>query len=120
MDADIYVISGAIDRDVAFTLMDEYFEAQHRENCLLVLTTYGGDPDGAYIVARFLQNFYKKFTVYEEASEEAEIYITNPATNRVGEDDGGTLIPEAKKRGRSAGATDPITKHTSDGASEQV
>lgn len=64
LDADIYVISGAIDRNAAYTLMGESNQSQHRTNCLLILTTYGGDPDGAYMIARFLQRAYKKFTLY--------------------------------------------------------
>ncbi|MFN8494908.1 MAG: hypothetical protein U0350_45310 [Caldilineaceae bacterium] len=64
LDADIYVISGGIDRDTAYTLMKEFEKAQHRTNCFLILTTYGGDPDGAYIISKFMRRYYKNFVLY--------------------------------------------------------
>jgi len=37
------------------------------ENVLLFLTTAGGNPDVAYRIARYLQEKYKKFTVYVDS-----------------------------------------------------
>lgn len=64
LDADIYFISGELDRSLASALIDTYVNAEQRTNCALILSTYGGDADAAFIIARFLKRFYKHFTLY--------------------------------------------------------
>ena len=63
LDADIYFISGLLDREMAHELIDTYATAEQRTNCALILSTYGGDADAAYIIARFLKRAYKHFTL---------------------------------------------------------
>jgi len=62
-EADVYFYSGRISRANVGRLLNEYESAQHRENCVVVLTTYGGDPDAAYILARFFKRAYGRFTL---------------------------------------------------------
>lgn len=64
LDADIYFISGDLDRSVASGLVDLWVTSRHRTNCALILSTYGGDADAAFTIARFLKRFYKRFTLY--------------------------------------------------------
>jgi hypothetical protein len=62
-DADVYFFSGRIDRPNVNRLLAEYGGAEHRENCILVLSTFGGDPDAAYILARFFRRAYERFSI---------------------------------------------------------
>lgn len=63
-EADIYLLSGAIDREAAEKLRN-YADNQHyRENAILILATHGGDADAAYIIARSLKRNYKQFFLY--------------------------------------------------------
>jgi hypothetical protein len=65
LDADIYVVSGNLDRSSADLLISEYQQkALPRTNCALVLTTFGGDADGAFMIARFLKRAYQKFSLF--------------------------------------------------------
>lgn len=64
--ADIFVISsGTIDRRLADRFIDTVDEIEQRkENVILFLCTYGGDPDAAFIIARTLKKRYKHFSLY--------------------------------------------------------
>ena len=63
LDADILYFCGDIDRNYADELIELCRNPHHRQ-VLLFMTTLGGDPDGAYRIARFLQDKYERFTIY--------------------------------------------------------
>lgn len=66
LDADLLLYTGAIDRDQAKKLI--LLPKKHRsENVALFLTTYGGDADAAYRIARFLQDRYKRLTIFVDS-----------------------------------------------------
>lgn len=63
-DSDILVYSGDIERPYDDKLLDDLFACPiRRKNVILVLGTYGGNPDAAYRIARSLQESYSRFTV---------------------------------------------------------
>lgn len=64
LNADLFVFSGPIERPQASMFIDVVERVRRRENVGLVICTYGGDADAAYIIARFLKNNYKTFTLY--------------------------------------------------------
>ena len=57
LDADVFYVSGVLDRDAATRLREVGSRTSH-DACILILTTFGGDPDAAYIMARFLRSGY--------------------------------------------------------------
>lgn len=63
---DLYLFTGPMDGPLVATLMDLYQVAVRRKNVGLILTTYGGSPDAAFMLARFLKRKYAQgtFTVY--------------------------------------------------------
>lgn len=68
-DADLFFYSADIDAENADTLIEVIRKTirgrtSKRENVVLILTTYGGDPDAAYRMTRFLKQTYKKFTLF--------------------------------------------------------
>jgi Serine dehydrogenase proteinase len=65
LDADILIFTGGLSepRDAKFITLVENRE-KRRKNVFLVLTTYGGDPDVAYKMARTLQHQYEKFIAF--------------------------------------------------------
>jgi hypothetical protein len=64
LNADVFLFSGPIERAQAATFIDVAERVERRENVALVLCTFGGDADAAFIIARYLKRFYKKFTLY--------------------------------------------------------
>lgn len=58
LDADIYLFSGPVETNAVAQLMDSHAYAEQRTNCVLILTTYGGSPDAAFMLARFLKRKY--------------------------------------------------------------
>jgi hypothetical protein len=58
LDADLYLLSGPLESSTVALLMDGYPLAEKRTNCALILTTYGGSPDAAFMLARFLKRKY--------------------------------------------------------------
>lgn len=64
LNADIFFFSGPTHRKQATLFMEVADDAPRRENVALVLSTYGGDADAAFIIARYLKRFYKRFTLY--------------------------------------------------------
>jgi len=64
LDADILLFNAPIARPRAREVMDLVLERRKRPNILLILVTYGGDPDAAYLIAKCLQTYYKKFMFF--------------------------------------------------------
>lgn len=64
LDADFFLFSGPLDRKQAQKFVDVAERAEHRKNAALILCTFGGDADSAYIIARYLKTTYEKFTLY--------------------------------------------------------
>jgi hypothetical protein len=64
LEADLFLYSGEIDRDLVETFIQEAESAPSRENAVLILCTFGGNADAAYILARFLKRRYKKSILY--------------------------------------------------------
>lgn len=61
---DILVYNGEIDHESTDELID-LCDGRHRwSNVLFVLTTYGGDPHEAFRIARALQSYYNRFTLF--------------------------------------------------------
>lgn len=60
-DADVLFYNGPINRRIYIQLARGCDGRRRRKNVLFLLTTWGGDPDAAYRIARCLQNKYKKF-----------------------------------------------------------
>jgi len=63
-NADIFLFSSGISYASGEALIDAVSKKRNRENVILILSTYGGDPDAAYRIARFLQDHYKRFTLH--------------------------------------------------------
>jgi hypothetical protein len=65
LDADVYLHSATIDRDAASSFCVKVHSLENkRRNAVLILTTYGGDPDAAFIIARALKRSYSKLYVF--------------------------------------------------------
>lgn len=62
-DAAIFVYSGPMDRDSVSKMLREAQTSTSHQNCILLLTTFGGDGDAAYILARHLKRVYKRVTL---------------------------------------------------------
>lgn len=63
--SDFYLFVGTINDINA----DKFIKAlrkngDRKENCSLILTTYGGDPDAGYRIIRAIKRYYKKLTLY--------------------------------------------------------
>ena len=64
LDADIVFFNGDVGRQEAADLIDLCCARCRRPNVMLIMVTYGGDPDGAYQIARFLQRNYERFILF--------------------------------------------------------
>lgn len=65
LDADILLYSADISEDNADKLIEIVrTKASRKDNVALILATYGGDPDSAFRITRFLKEAYKKFTLF--------------------------------------------------------
>lgn len=64
LDADVIVYLGPIDRPFERKVLQIAQRPDRRPNVALVLTTDGGDAHSAYLIARFLQSKYARFTVF--------------------------------------------------------
>ena len=63
-DSDVYVYLGDIERPYDDKLLDEILAIPiRRKNAILILGTFGGNPDAAFRIARSLQDNYSRFTV---------------------------------------------------------
>lgn|GEM_PF-515411 len=58
-ERDYIVISSAITRELHAQLSDKLASVAKKPAATLFLTTYGGDPDGGYRIARCLRHYYK-------------------------------------------------------------
>lgn len=63
-DADVIHYNGLIDRPIDKELIDNCISRRKRTNALVILVTFGGDPNVAYRIARCLQNNYRRFSLY--------------------------------------------------------
>ncbi len=63
-NTDIFLFSGPIYRVQADEFLELVQQERRNKRVALVLSTYGGDADAAYAVARSLQACYEHFTVY--------------------------------------------------------
>ena len=54
-DAEVYLYFGGLDRPSDDAMMDACPEEPARPNALLLLETFGGDPDAAYRITRYLK-----------------------------------------------------------------
>lgn len=63
-NADIFLFSSGISYGSGEEFIDTVSKNRKRDNVVLILSTYGGDPDAAYRIARFLQDHYKRFTLH--------------------------------------------------------
>ncbi len=63
--ADVFLFSAGIERETAKLFCAEVTAVKHRKkNAAVILTTSGGDPDAAFLIARCFQRHYKETTVY--------------------------------------------------------
>ena len=60
---DVFVYNGPMLGGLDLTVIETIHASKHRDECLLLLTTNGGDPDPAYKIARYIQDKYKKFSI---------------------------------------------------------
>jgi hypothetical protein len=58
-DRDVIVVSRGINRQLHQDLSRKIREEQTHDKCTIFLTTYGGDPDAAYRIARCLRHHYE-------------------------------------------------------------
>ncbi|MCP1384826.1 hypothetical protein [Runella salmonicolor] len=64
-DTDIYLLSSDITDSSADDLINEIKKTKtSAQNCSLLLTTYGGDPDAGFRIVRYIQRAYKEFYLY--------------------------------------------------------
>lgn len=63
-DTDMFSYSGPIYPDEVNRFITFALERVRRKNVGLILTTYGGDADAAYRLARYLQGFYDHVRLY--------------------------------------------------------
>ena len=63
LDADIYLFSGPIRRPLDASCIEACMQPNRRGNAFLIISTYGGDPDAAYRIARSFHRSYKSLTV---------------------------------------------------------
>ena len=63
LDADIIIFSGPIDAPHDDSVVNGCCTRVRRKNVLLIISTFGGDPDAAYRIARALQGMYENFWV---------------------------------------------------------
>lgn len=64
LNADVLLYVGGLGAPHDHQLVTACTDRSKRQNVLLVLVTYGGDPDAAYRIARCLQQSYDRFIVF--------------------------------------------------------
>lgn len=63
--SDFYLFVGTIDdRNADKFITSLRKNSDRNDNCSLILTTYGGDPDAGYRIIRAIKRYYKKLTLY--------------------------------------------------------
>lgn len=65
-NADFIALTGPITRELGSHLLDvlEEVGVRRKENVCVLLSTFGGDGDAAYIIARTLKRFYEHFSLF--------------------------------------------------------
>jgi hypothetical protein len=64
-DSDLFLLNGDISRAAAKQMYDNFSRIScKRPNASLLLCTYGGDPNAAYLIADLFKKYYKIFTIY--------------------------------------------------------
>lgn len=63
MSKDVFLYSGSMRRGSDLKFIEYVKKHKRHENVLLVLCTFGGDPDAAYKIGKFLQAEYDDFDV---------------------------------------------------------
>lgn len=63
IDADVFFYNGNLLTGPDLQFVEQVEAAKNKPNAVLFLTTYGGDPDAAYKIARYFQESYGKFTL---------------------------------------------------------
>jgi len=62
--ADLYFYNGPIDDRGYIEILKALSESDNAEKAILLITTFGGQAEPAYRIARFFQRSYKDFIVY--------------------------------------------------------
>lgn len=63
--ADIFLFNASINNGTADRLIHLLrSQSDSRENCILLLTTYGGDPDAAYRMVRAVKRYYSRLILF--------------------------------------------------------
>jgi hypothetical protein len=62
-NADVILYSGPVGEPNDHNMVDQCMKRRRRPNAVLILTTYGGDANAAYRIARCLQHNYTEFSV---------------------------------------------------------
>jgi hypothetical protein len=67
-NSDMFLFCGSIDIESSDAFIKKIRQRlnseKRRENCGVILTTFGGDPDAGYRIVRAIKRYYKKLTVY--------------------------------------------------------
>lgn len=64
-DADIFIYAAEIVFNAANNIIDQIQNAENkRKNCVLILTTYGGDPDAAYRIIKLIKRYYSEIILF--------------------------------------------------------
>lgn len=64
-DSDLYLFSASINMMTADAFIKKLGDNKNKkENCSLILTTFGGEPDAGYRVIRAIKRYYKKLILY--------------------------------------------------------
>lgn len=64
-ESDVFIFCGTIsDTNVDLFINLIRNKSDRRKNCSLILTTYGGDPDSGYRLARAIKRYYETFILY--------------------------------------------------------
>jgi len=63
-DADIFLYSGELQRESANVFVNLLEKKRQKRNAILIVSTFGGNADAAYIIARYIKRTYKKFTLF--------------------------------------------------------
>ena len=64
LDADVILLNGELTSAEANVLIRNCRTREKRSNVVLILVTYGGDPDAAFQIARYLQREYEHFSLF--------------------------------------------------------
>jgi hypothetical protein len=64
-NADVFLFSAKVDDTNADSFISRVRGVKvKKENCILILTTNGGDPDAGYRMVRIIQQYYTRFILY--------------------------------------------------------